>query len=332
MSQSKPDIEIEADVYRRFDRAHHDLFVRTWQEHIDAGAGKLVTEEQLRCLYERNPAGDAVVAVAREAGAWVGAVAAIPTNIHLPEGGTTRALQIGDFMVDPRFQGRGLGGRLLASLTRFLKTTEAPVYTFPNHRSIPLFFKQQYSELGYIPARVMPLVPALVVSACAQRGRAVRVLSLKEAARLADELTKASARPAEIVKDSAYLEWRWSLIRHVEDYRFLRIESKDGAAPTLIVWSRLKYRHIPLQLIVDFVSSGSDVIPIGKVAADGLRQGALMSVCNIERRMRASPPLAVRVPIRNDPRQAHLLVPPGDPRSASLFANSRFVMGDWMGV
>ena len=326
------DTEIETGFYPCFERPHHELFLRTWQMHINSGTGPHITEEQLRCLYERNPAGESVVAAARRSGEWVGSVAAIPTKIHAPEGGFTKAFQIGDFMVDPRFQGRGLGGRLLAALTRFLRSSEIPVYTFPNHRSIPIFLKQLYSELGYIPVCVMPLLPAALASVGPLKRSSVRVLNLEEASALADELTKPLPRPAAIVKSSEYIQWRWSLIRNVADYRFLRIESSDDAPPVMVVWRRFKYQRVPLQLIADFVSSGSDVIPLGAVAFDGVRKGAWMSVCNIEPEMRASPPLAIRVPMKQDPRQARLLVPPGDTRSSNLFANSRFVMGDWMGV
>lgn len=333
-NSSSPSLSAVSSVYERFDPRHYDLFMRTWGGFIAKGDARLIREDQLRLLYEANPAGNSLLTTIEENGIWIGAISAIITDLILPDGSHRKAYQIGDFMVDPSQQGRGLGGKLLRDLTRFLAQRGDCVYTFPNIRSIGVFLKQAYLELRSIPLVMYPLWPASLVPGL-RFGSKTRAWEVphEEACRLADQLLTASPRArGAIAKSGAYLQWRYERMRDPDNYRLLVVEKSGSSSPTVVVWSPFRYRGIMCQVVVDVIGNPGNPPPLCAAARHGMRERALIGVHNMERRSGWSlPPLSIRIPRRYDPRPARLLVPPDDRLSAGIFSMCDFTTGDWMG-
>jgi GNAT superfamily N-acetyltransferase len=320
-------------IYDAFDARHYDLFMRTWGEYITTGSARSLTEAHFRNLYESNPSGKSVIAVAEQEGDWVGSISAIPTSILCTDGGRKKALQVSDFMVDPLWQGQGLGGKLVQQLTEHLCDFHLPIYTFPNIRSVGVFLKQGYLELRSIPAVVFPLLPTGLFSRSAfHPGRRGRNVSIEEACQTADGLIALPRSNVVIEKSGTYLQWRYGQIRDRRDYCFTLVDPAKDNPPTLVVWCRFLFRKIPVQVILDVLSEEDAIPPFSEVAWAGMKEGAIFGVNNVERAAGTSLPLlAVQVPLRYDPRPARLLVPPNDKLSKTLFAACRFTTGDWMG-
>ncbi len=332
-ARGRDSLEAVSFVYEKFDSRHYELFMRTWGGFIAKGDAKQISEEQLRLLYDANPAGASLLAIIEENGVWIGAISAIATEVILPDGSIVRAYQIGDFMVDPAQQGRGLGGKLLRGLTRFLVERGDRVYTFPNIRSIGVFLKQGYLELRSIPLTVYPLWTAMAVQTLrAGRRTRIREISAPEARGIADRLMAAPRSRGAIAKNGAYLAWRYEKMRDPADYRFLAVEQPKRGSTTIVVWSPFRYRGIRAQVVVDLIGDPQVPPTLCEAARSGARADACLGVHNVERRPGWSlPPLSIRVPRKYDPRPARLLVPPEDRASAELFALCDFTTGDWMG-
>jgi GNAT superfamily N-acetyltransferase len=313
-----PEIAIRCLPYRTVDARHDALAARAWRRLLGSGEAKLATSEQRRRLYEANPSGESVVAVAEEAGEWIGLVAALATDVVDVQGRLHRALQIGDFMVDERRQGRGVGVRLLGALTGALSGLGRPVYTFPNRRSIGVFRK-----LGYCEVRTIPAV--LFARRGLGGGRRRREVSLGEACALADALGAPGDAGSALRKDGAYLRWRYGEIREPADYRYVLAEAADDAV-ALVVSCRHRFRGVPFAVVTDaWLRPGF---------RDALRcaAGGAVGFSHVERDSAWRLPVPfLRVPERADPRPVRLLVPPDAPDSQRLFGACRFSTGDWMG-
>ena len=326
-------IDLSARIYDRFQTEHHDLFAQTWANLIERGEAKRLTQAQMRCVYECNPSGKSLVTVAEHDGTWAGVIAAIPTTLICRNGTRERAYQIGDFMVHPDWQGHGLGEALLLQLTEALDRLQAPVYTFPNTRSINIFLRKGYRELRSLRTTVFPLLPAAILNrSLFHRDGRGREISLGSACEIADDLVRAPRARGSIEKSGAYLRWRYGLIRDPQDFVFSLFGAAAGEPRALSVWSRFRYRCVPIQVLVDHVESPEGRIPIGPVAWQGMRRGAWIGACNLEDSEASSAPLlSVRMPTRFDPRPGRLLIRAEDGASAKLFSECRFATGDWMG-
>lgn len=334
MSSRKSDgCAASSSIYERFDPRHYELYRRTWQRYVADGEAIPITEPQLRALYEANPAGASVVAVAERGSEWIGAISAIAASFALPNGSNVNAYQIGDFMVDPNHQGKGLGGELLAELTRFLGALAAPVYTFPNSRSVGIFLKQSYIELRSLPLVAYPLPSAVIAAKLGSgAGARTRELTIEGACEVADELVSRPRRFGALAKSGDYLRWRYARMRSSDAYCFAAVEQAGGKGRALVASRQFRYRGVPVQVVVDVLDDGDSPLPLGAVASIGLRRGGIAGVSNVEpSRARGLPPLSVRIPRRFDPRPACLLVPPNQPAAAALFSDCRFATGDWMG-
>ena len=324
---------LQCAAYPRLDPAHHRLLTKTWQKFVEAGEAKGMSSEQLKGLYEENPAGESVVAWIEHEGVWVGAISAIATVIRRPDGKRLKSFQIGDFMVDPEWQGQGLGRMLLAALTEFLASCAEPVFTFPNARSIGLFLKAGYSELRRIPSLLYPLFLSVPLGAMIYRDRiSVRDVALEEGKVVTDELMEFPRRSAMIDKSGAFIEWRYGLVRNIKDYTFSVVEDQSEGAIGLFVWSVHRYKGIGVQVVVDSLWTNRSSMAPDLIAGRGLSKGAVIGVTYEDPLEKQSGPhLAVSVPRRYEPRPARLLVPPGDSSSEALFRSCAFMTGDWMG-
>lgn len=97
--------------------------------------------EYLRWKYFSSPLGDAVVGLAVDAEQVVGLVAATPKTLYID--GTAHAVyELGDFLTDERYRGRGIFSQLIetvcAELTRRCATL---AYVRPNENSYPILVR-----------------------------------------------------------------------------------------------------------------------------------------------------------------------------------------------
>jgi len=284
-------------------------------------------------MYEANPFGKSFLAVAEIDGKWMGTISGIPCDIVRPDGRTVTAYQIGDFMVDPAVQGRGLGHRLLSNLTEILRDGKAPIFTFPNRNSVGIFLRQGYHQLRSIPSVIFPtMVAALVDRLGFREPIRRRNASVEEACSVADLLHEKPSSMVKLAKNGAYVRWRYSKIRDAGNYCFCVLEDSNTGIKCLVVWCRFVFRRISFQIVVDIIGVEEPRSPLGRVAWPALKEGILIGFNNVERQsLRVRTPLSIRVPISLDPRPARLLVPPDDDASSSLFSKCQFTTGDWIG-
>ena len=298
--------------------------MRCWSQHIRTGTGKQVSAEQHRRVYETNPSGKSLITVARLEDRWVGAVSAIPTNL-VRNSSVRTSLQIGDFMVDAEQQGQGIGFRMLEDLTRCLAQSDRRVYTFPNSRSIGLFLKQGYRELKRLPSTLFGLVPGLPLL---KRGVHSEDLVLADAAAVADKLARAGTLPTSLLKDGAYLRWRYSEIRAPAQYRFTVIRPRSGQGEQLLVSTRYRFKGIPFVVLLDVIPRKRHE----RISLTHLSGGWSLGFGHRERDLADFRPRAgIEASDRFDPRPMRLLVPPQDDGSAELFSECYFTTADSMG-
>jgi GNAT superfamily N-acetyltransferase len=322
---------IDTCPYPKFDRRHFELFARAWATYLARNEGKPLTEPQMRLMYEGNPAGESLVSVAEADGEWIGAISALPMYVSLAKGARAMIYQLGDLVVDPRHQGRGLGRRLAQDLTAALCRLRTPVFGFPNRRSVGIFRKEKYLEPRVIPTVVYS---THVAGRRRRHGErvSVREISVDDACLVADSVAALPRSRPRIEKSGTYLRWRYARMRDAHDYHFSLVERGSPTPPEIVVWTVFPYRGIRFQVVVDSVVAGEAAPHLRAAAAQAVRHGAWASVCHLERAPGwGRPPLAVRVPARLDPRPAVLIVPPDDGASLRLFDECLFTAGDWLG-
>lgn len=324
---------ISTFVYDKYDNRHHDLFMRTWSKFIATGEAQPIDAEQLRRTYENNPSGASVLAVAELDGNWVGSASAIASTVIHSDGTCERSLQISDVMVDDAAQGKGIGWKLLVSLTSFLAESDELVYTFPNSRSIGLFLKQDYQELRRIPSVVGFIgIDAVLSLLSFSRSSVTRQISLRETCSIADQLLTVERSQACLKKDGAYIDWRYSMIRNEANYRFMVSETPSGEILALNVVCPYKFKGIPFMVVLDAISGKPHHKLRQSLAQTALSERYPFSLFHRDNHTPHSTPLvACGVPIYFDPRPYRLLTPPSDTHSAELFSNCRFTAGDGMG-
>ncbi len=246
------DLHFGTDYYENFRPEHFELFQRTWSDFVRSGEVQPLAADQLKRCYEENPSGVSILAVARADSRWVGAVSAIPTKLRASGGALHTAYQIGDFMVDPDWQRKGVGTRMLAALTEALLGQSKLVYTFPNPRSIGVFFRHHYEELRHVAGRIM--VP-LVESCRACSSESCEQVSLTQAMEIADTLTQQEQHLLTILKNGDYFQWRYGKMRDSNRYDYWACQSDDGGCDGLLVSMVHRFRGMRFSVLLDALGS-----------------------------------------------------------------------------
>ncbi len=92
--------------------------------------------------YFKNPLGDAVVAIATDGGQVVGLVAATPKTLWL-DGDWVAVYELGDFLTDDRYRGRGIFSNLIERVCAELARRQAALaYVRPNENSFPILVRR----------------------------------------------------------------------------------------------------------------------------------------------------------------------------------------------
>ena len=315
--------------YQKYDPEHTALYQRTWSQYIESGQGKALTERQIQAYYHQNPHGNALLTIAAHQGSWVGSVAAVPTRCGQSDSEAKLFYQVADFMVDPSFQGQGVGTRLVAHLTEVLSDRNYLTYTFPNTRSSGVFLKNGYRIVREIPTRIfLPQIESII-----QRSDSnLKEISLFDAERAAEELTQANRQHYSIIKDGAYIKWRYTEIRSMEDYQFYVLHSNNNQLHALIVTTVYRFSGVPFLIILDLiVREDSDLSSVFSRNIPGhspLQLGfSTIDADYPKARIKAG----VRVPKRFNPRPVILLSRPNSDPSFDLASSCRFVTADWHG-
>lgn len=108
----------------------------------------------LNWKYFENPLGDAVVGIATDGGQVVGLVAATPKTLCIDR--TPHAVyELGDFLTDNRYRGRGIFSRLIERVCAELANRQAILaYVRPNENSFPILIRHgSFAEARQLDGR-----------------------------------------------------------------------------------------------------------------------------------------------------------------------------------
>jgi len=237
--------------------------------------------------YEKSPAGEAVVRVAREPHSRrvVGQYLVMPIWMQVDGRKTLATLSL-NTLTDAEYRGRGIFTGL-AELVYQDCASRAITFTygFPNQNSYHgLMNKLRFQDLGNVPLLVYPLkwgalakhsgkfgwlsplaglaggviAPARRVLRGKVAGDGFRIREIREFDTRFDAFwERARNRYATLVtRDSAYLNWRFIRIP-IRKYTVLAAENDSGILGYL-VWRRTELHGVDTGLIVDFFVDGSE--------------------------------------------------------------------------
>ena len=226
-----------------------DYFVREYRDSdreelvslLERGLHLSDADDRLRCVYEANPAGPALVSVAedRSSGRVIGAYAVFPFRL-MAEGEVLLIGQRGDLIVDKDFRGRGIFKALRPHVVA-RASGEGMAFTFslPNPAAWAGHRRMGCTEVGRLRTMLLPLdatrlarkhLPENTLGSVASHivggvgGLFWREARFKDCGEYAchrvsvfdqrfDELWQeaCSLRDVLIVRDQAYLQWRWTI-------------------------------------------------------------------------------------------------------------------------
>ncbi|NLE99081.1 MAG: GNAT family N-acetyltransferase [Propionibacterium sp.] len=237
------------------------------------------SEAYYRWMYLANPAGPAVVHSARLDGEVVASFAVAPKRFQVGGERVTVGKTM-DMFTDPAFQGKGLMARCTTEV--FDRAEEAGMAGWcvtPSVHSYPIFTRRWgYDEdlhviyrariLRYAPVLAAMLKPAWLgraigrvaggVARLFSRTRApVEVEPLEDFGEEADRLWAevGPGYPVAIVRDAAYLQWRY--VANPDQYTILGLR-RDGHLMGIVVLAETVRRGVRVGEVVDFVCGVDD--------------------------------------------------------------------------
>jgi GNAT superfamily N-acetyltransferase len=252
-------------------------------------------EDFYRWKYFANPLGDAIVGIATAADSVVSVVAATPKRIWL-SGKTVLAYELGDFLTDENYRGRGLFSQLIELVCREAGAHGSPlVYVRPNDVSFPILVgKLSFHEAQRIDARrfVVPShtlsrktgIPAgllrlsgmdwLLQRRCIPRspGGAVTVVPVERFGEETDQLWQRASAGYDfaLMRDSSYLNWRFS---DCPTRYQMWLALRNGQAVGFLVTSA--NRTVPTAALVDLFTESRDGEAVRALLATGI--GSLLN-------------------------------------------------------
>ena len=255
-----------------------------------------------------NPAGLSICAVAFEESQCVGNVTAIPIRFLGKTG-----YQIGGFFVDQKYQGRGLGKKLLLEITYALREKKDTfIYTFPNARSIGIFYKLGYRLISRIPTYIFPW----------KKGN--NILEAIEPKEISIENLEGFGKGG-IIRDQSFFNWRYCGPGSENRYKFL-IGKVENKLDFVVITSKHNFKRITFTIIVDILASSTITFLKAINAAQKLGKMVYM---NTNAPHEYLPFARVPIPERFNQRSVYLLVYPGDFNSGSI--SQGIITGDWFG-
>ena len=257
---------------------------------------------------DTNPAGPSWCAIAMEGSQCVGSVMALPMSFPGKIG-----YQIGGFFVDKNHQGKGLGTKLLTELTSTLKNKpDSFIYTFPNSRSIDVFYKIGYKSMERVPTYILPWKMGLMK---------LEIASPSEVSFEKMNCVDTSG----LIRDIKFIHWRYCGPGTDARYKFL-IKRTNEHIDFVLVITNHKFRNIQFTVIVDIITSSPHFYPVAIRAAQCLRKFTYINT-NIPNSY--LPFIKVSIPEKVNPRPVFLLAYPSSNIDTGI---AQWIMtGDWFG-
>lgn len=281
---------------------------------------------------DANPAGRALVALARDGERVVGHFSGIPARLRRLDGSIAIGWQLSCFAIARDVQRQGIGTQLVgALLDAVARKPEDFVYVYPNPRSLGVFLRHGGRYLDDAPS-------VLVAPGAARRGRATwargvtwRPVDAAEAGRIAARMPASAPRAGAFVKDAAFFTWRFLGPDADRRTRFVAVATPEGEI--LLVLASHRAKGVTFTVLVDVLP---DVLPerYGLVlrcarAAGGGRPVYLTT--NLEGRVDTrDAPWRVRVPRRFDPRPVGTMILPRTTLADDDLRRAPVITGDWM--
>lgn len=284
------------------------------------------TVERVAHLHgDANPAGRALVALARLDGVVVGHASALPAR-HVDARGAERvARQIGCFVVDPSAQGRGVGRALLTAITA---AAGERVHAYPNARSAPVFEAVGYVRCAEAPARVaIGARRSREVTADLGNGWTGRALEVDAVRAPAPSFAQGTLPPG-FVRDASWFAWRFLDPALVDAYRFAAIAHRDRGEHVVALASHVA-RGVAFGVLADALPAlDARSLPAAVRAAAAFGASRFVYFTTNLPAVGGLTQLGTRVPARFDPRPVVLYARPDD---ASELASTTILTADWMG-
>jgi len=240
-----------------------------WNEVFRAGDPRFEprTPAQWEWLYRRNPAGTQIVVGVEPDGRVIAQYACVPAKAQV-DGEVVVAGQGVDSMVRAEYR-RGLkreGAFVQTARGYFEHFGRWPVcafgYGFPNRAAYPIGVRL----IGYVPVfRPLPTLYRNFFEASDddEVGRAhaaaADVVEVDRFGGDADALWRRLAPefPFALVRDAAYLDWRYADCPWLAYRRFVVRERGGGTVRALFV-TRANWQRLPIQAVVDYLGAPDD--------------------------------------------------------------------------
>lgn len=304
---------------------------------VPRGQRQRDTAERVAHLHgAANPAGRAIVAVARLEGRAVGFASGLPARYLGRDGVARVGWQVGCFVVDPGVQRQGVGRELVDALTRVLAArTGEFVYTFPNPRSSPVFERRGYVRCASAPTRIVLARRRRSAGASGIRlgdGSTARALDADAARNTVSALSVPAPERGQFVRDAAWFAWRFLDPSVAPAYRFARIEHARHGELVVAIAAHA-YRGLAFSVLADALPAlTAATLPAAVQTAAAVGASRLVYLTtNLPAVGGGLTALGTRVPERFDPRPVHLLALPGGPVDARELGASAIQTADWMG-
>lgn len=340
---------IEAAPYEsKLADAHVELVQRAFAI-MPAGARPKDSPAYVRHMHSAaNPAGQAWISVAREDERWIGSTSAIPARFRTRAGRIVTGYQIGYFAVDSAAQRRGLGTRLLDTMTQaFADRDDVFVYGYPNLRSQPVLERYGYRTVASIPTAIHPprirTLFARDVRHVELRGLGLWDLEYPNAAETVALIRSIARSPHEqelpgFVRDAAYFTWRFCGPDADRRYRFVVCRSRASDRALVLALASHTFKGLRFAILADtFPNAASEPYALAVRAAQcaGRRDGALFVYTNTNIDSIASTngtPWSIQVPRSKDPRPVEWMVYPKTTAvELTEIGESLAMTADWMG-
>ena len=285
-----------------------DLTKRAFKSISVDSSPKETIESIRRFNGKANPAGLSICATAYAESQCIGNVTAIPIRFPAKTG-----YQIGGFFVDQKYQGRGLGEKLLLEITCALREKkDSFIYTLVKSRPIGVFYKLGYRFVSRIPTYILPWK------------KRNNILEAIEPNKISIENLKGFGSGG-VVRDQSFFNWRYCGPGFENRYKFL-VGKSENKIEFVVITSNHSFKGITFNIIVDILASSP--VTFRKAISACQKLGKMVYI-NTNAPRDYLPFVKVLIPERFNPRSVYLLVYPGDFNLGTI--SQGIITGDWFG-
>jgi GNAT superfamily N-acetyltransferase len=210
---------------------HHDLFV----SYFPAG-DKLLQENYLRWLYEKNPHGPALMVRVVEDCRWIAFMAMIPVRLNCSER-QRQAYYVVNVLVHPEHQGRYLFGRMIGAAAAYCQDIDCWLMGHPNTMALPAWRR---ARMQFRPALNLRLITPGISLGIGGRRELSSLAQLQQCLSMPenDIMARNNTPLWKPVCTAEYLFWRF-LNHPVNQYR-INLLCQRGGQSLLCVTKRIK--------------------------------------------------------------------------------------------